>query len=51
MPLKLRKQLKNHFVLSFGPFGGEFDDVMKPIIDEIKILEKGNLITINGQKI
>lgn len=51
MPLQLRKQLKNHFVLSFVPFGGEFDDVMKPIVDEIKNLERGILITINGQKL
>ncbi|RGB25881.1 hypothetical protein C1646_771141 [Rhizophagus diaphanus] len=51
MPLQLRKQLKNHFVLSFVPFGGEFDDVMKPIVDEIKNLESGILITINRQKL
>ncbi|PKY62791.1 hypothetical protein RhiirA4_432741, partial [Rhizophagus irregularis] len=51
MPLQLRKQLKNHFVLSFMPFGGEFDDMMKPIVDEIKNLERGILITINGQKL
>ncbi|CAG8774653.1 27753_t:CDS:2, partial [Racocetra persica] len=40
MSLWLRKQLKNHFVLGFVLFGREFDDVMKPIIDEIKILKK-----------
>ncbi|RIB04468.1 hypothetical protein C2G38_2222307 [Gigaspora rosea] len=51
MPLRLRKQLKNHFVLGFVLFGGEFDDVMKPIIDEIKILEKGILMNIAGQDI
>ncbi|CAG8626523.1 9111_t:CDS:2 [Racocetra persica] len=51
MPLRLRKQLKNHFVLGFVPFGGEFDDVMKPIIDEIKILEKDILINIAGEYI
>jgi len=51
MPFELRKQLKNHFVLSFVPFGGEFDDTMKPIINEIKALEKGTLISINGQDI
>ncbi|CAG8848574.1 37503_t:CDS:2, partial [Gigaspora margarita] len=51
MPLRLKKQLKNHFVLGFVPFGGEFDDLMKPIIDEIKILEKGTLMNIAGQHI
>jgi hypothetical protein len=51
MPLQLRKQLKNHFVLGFVPFGGEFDDVMKPIVNEIKSLEKGVLMTIDEQNI
>src|SRR5581483_4077006 len=50
MPLKLRKQLKNHFVISFVPFGGKFDDVMKPIVEEIKKLEKGILMNINGKE-
>ncbi|KAF0449795.1 hypothetical protein F8M41_002381 [Gigaspora margarita] len=35
----------------FVPFGEEFDDVMKLIIDEIKILEKGTLMNIAGQNI
>ncbi len=51
MPLQLRKQLRNHFVLSFVPFGGEFDDTMKPIVNEIKMLEKGVLMNINGQDV
>ncbi|CAG8809968.1 22052_t:CDS:2, partial [Cetraspora pellucida] len=29
-----------HFILGFVLFGGKFDDVMKPIVDEINILEK-----------
>ena len=49
MPLQLRKQLRNHFVLSFVPFSREFDDTMKPIVNEIKMLEKGVLMNINGQ--
>ena len=51
MPLQLRKQLRNHFVLSFVPFGGEFDDTMKPIVNEIKMLEKGVLMNINERVI
>ncbi|CAG8855497.1 21792_t:CDS:1, partial [Gigaspora margarita] len=45
------QKLKNHFVLGFVPFGGEFDDLMKPIINEIKTLEKGTLFNIAGQDI
>ncbi|CAB5381625.1 unnamed protein product [Rhizophagus irregularis] len=37
--------------LIFVPFGGDFNDVMKPIINEIKSLEKGVLMTINQQNI
>ncbi|PKC56241.1 hypothetical protein RhiirA1_402281 [Rhizophagus irregularis] len=51
MPLQLRRQLRNHFIVSFVPFGGDFNDVMKPIINEIKSLEKGVLMTINQQNI
>jgi hypothetical protein len=51
MPLHQRKQLRNHFVLSFVPFGGDFDSVMEPIVNEIKFLEKGVLMTIDGQDI
>ncbi|PKB95143.1 hypothetical protein RhiirA5_437293 [Rhizophagus irregularis] len=51
MPLQLRRQLRNHFIVSFVPFGGDFNDVMKPIINEIKSLKKGVLMTINQQNI
>ena len=51
MPLQLRKQLRNHFVLNFVPFGGEFDNTMEPIVNEIKTLEKGVLMDINGQDV
>lgn len=51
MSLQLRRQLRNHFILTFIPFSGEFNDVMKPIINEIKSLEKGVLMTINQQNI
>lgn len=51
IPLQLQKQLKNHFVLSFVPFGGEFDDTMELIVNEIKSLEKGILMNIDGQDV
>ncbi|RGB28732.1 hypothetical protein C1646_767448 [Rhizophagus diaphanus] len=42
-----RKQLKNHFVLRFVPFRGDFDDFIKPFIKEIQQLEKGKVFEIN----
>ena len=44
-----RKLLKNHFVLGFVPFGGNFNDFMKPFISEMKELERGKIMKIQGQ--
>ena len=41
-----RKCLKNHFVLGFVPFGGCFDEFIKPFIEEMKELENGKIMTI-----
>ncbi|PKY54523.1 hypothetical protein RhiirA4_282095, partial [Rhizophagus irregularis] len=49
MPFNMRKQLKNHFILGFVPFGGNFNDFIKPFINEMKQLEKGKIFKINGQ--
>jgi len=38
MPFNLRKQLKNHFIVGFIPFGGHFDDVMRPFLQELRRL-------------
>jgi hypothetical protein len=48
MPLSERIHLRNHFVLGFVPFGGSFDEFIKPFITEMKILEKGRVMTIQG---
>ncbi|KAF0442910.1 hypothetical protein F8M41_003607 [Gigaspora margarita] len=50
MPIFLRQQLRNYFVLELVPFGGSFDEFFRPFIMEIKFLESGQLMNIQGQK-
>ena len=50
MPLNERIRLKNHFVLGFVPFGGSFDEFIKPFIVEMKELEKGKTMNIQGNE-
>ncbi|EXX58900.1 hypothetical protein GLOIN_2v1790940 [Rhizophagus irregularis DAOM 181602=DAOM 197198] len=45
-----RNRLKNHFVLGFVPFGGSFDKFIKPFITEMKVLERGKILNIQGNK-
>ncbi|GES72469.1 hypothetical protein GLOIN_2v1790377 [Rhizophagus clarus] len=49
MPARQRKLLKNHFVLEFIPFGGNFNEFMLPFISEMKEFEQGKLMEVNGQ--
>ncbi|GET04796.1 hypothetical protein GLOIN_2v1790940 [Rhizophagus clarus] len=49
MPARQRKLLKNHFVLGFIPFGGNFNEFMLPFISEMKEFEQGKLMEVNGQ--
>lgn len=49
MPTHQRKLIKNHFVLGFIPFGGNFNEFMVPFISEIKDFEKGKVMTVQGQ--
>lgn len=51
MPSHQRKLLKNHFVLGFVPFGGDFNEFIKPFIYEMKELEKGIVMNIQGQNV
>ncbi|PKC54996.1 hypothetical protein RhiirA1_446940 [Rhizophagus irregularis] len=44
MPSTLRKQLKNHFLIGFVPFGANFNDFIKPIVQDIKSLENGRVM-------
>ncbi|PKC56095.1 hypothetical protein RhiirA1_501645 [Rhizophagus irregularis] len=50
MPLTERHHLKNHFMLGFVPFGGSFDEFIKPFVTEMKVLEKGKIIDIRGNE-
>ncbi|RIB12378.1 hypothetical protein C2G38_2200800 [Gigaspora rosea] len=50
MPISLRQQLRNHIVLGFVSFGGSFDEFIRPFIIEIKSLESGQIMNIQGQK-
>ena len=49
MPTHQRKLIKNHFVLGFVPFGGNFNEFMVPFVSEIKDFEKGKIMTVQGQ--
>ncbi|PKC53155.1 hypothetical protein RhiirA1_543284, partial [Rhizophagus irregularis] len=44
-----RKLIKNHFVLGFIPFGGNFNEFMVPFVSEIKKFEKEKIMTVQGQ--
>src|SRR5256714_567089 len=50
MPFNERKLLKNHFILGFVPFGGCFDEFIKPFIKEMKVLENGKIMNIQGNE-
>ena len=49
MPQRLRRQLKNHFLLGFVPFGGNIYEFFSPLRDEIKLLERGFMINTGTQ--
>jgi len=49
MPIYQRKLIKNHFILGFILFGGNFDEFILPFISEIKEFERGKLMKVNGQ--
>ena len=51
MPTTFRKLLRNHFVLGFVPFGGNFNEFIQPFISEMKKLEQGKIMKVNGQDV
>jgi len=51
MPFELRKRLKNHLIIGLVPFGGKFDDVMRPLLHELRDLEKGVVMTIGEENV
>ena len=49
MPSSLRKQIKNHFLIGFVPFWADFNDFIRPVIQDIKSLENGIVMqTLDG---
>ncbi|GBC04680.1 hypothetical protein RclHR1_05800007 [Rhizophagus clarus] len=50
LPFDKRKQLKNHFVLGFVPFGGCFEEFIAPFVAEMKTLENGKIMNVQGTK-
>jgi len=50
MPFSMRKQIKNHFLIGFVPFGGCLSDFLKPFCNEIRALQQGVFMsTRHGQ--
>ena len=47
----MRQKLKNHFLLGFIPYGANCEDILKPIIKDIKELENGYMMNINDEYI
>ena len=51
MPLSLRKQLRNHFLIGFVPFGANLTDFIQPVLKDIRRLEQGLIMnTIHGKR-
>ncbi|RIB10082.1 hypothetical protein C2G38_216679 [Gigaspora rosea] len=48
MPCQMRKHLRDYFVIKFVPFGGNIQDFIKPFLEEIKKLEQGFVLHLNG---
>src|SRR2546423_3412726 len=51
MKRELRKKLRNHFLISFVPFGGEFSDILEGFISDMKELQSGILMTIKNEQV
>ena len=51
MNKELRKKLKNHFLIGFVPFGGEFKDTLKEFISDMKELQDGIAMEIKDEKV
>ena len=51
MKHELRKKLRNHFLISFVPFGGEFNDILEEFISDMKKLQSGILITTRNEQV
>ncbi|KAF0461081.1 Serine/threonine protein kinase [Gigaspora margarita] len=45
---RLRKQLRNHFIIGLVPFGEKLEDFIKVFINEVHKLEQGFIMNVNG---
>src|SRR5690349_21430010 len=50
MPFYQRKLLKNHFVIGFVPFGATFREFIRSFLRDVKKLEKGIEMKIDGEE-
>ena len=51
MKRKLQKKLRNHFLITFVPFGGEFNDILEDFISDMKELQSGILMTTRNEQV
>jgi hypothetical protein len=51
MNRELRKKLRNHFLISFVLFEGEFKNVLKEFISDMKELQSGIIMTIKNEQV
>jgi len=50
MPLKMRAQIRNHFLIGFVPFGATFEEFIRPLLQDFKKLERGiEMETVSGR--
>jgi len=47
MPLEMRQELRNIFLIGFIPFGVDFDEWIQPVVDEIVSLQQGVILELN----
>ncbi|GBC04304.1 hypothetical protein RclHR1_05600004 [Rhizophagus clarus] len=48
---ELRKKLRNHFLIRFVPFGGEFKDVIEEFISDMKELQAGIPMIMKNEQV
>lgn len=48
MPLEMRQELRNIFLIGFVPFGVDFNEWVRPVVDEIASLQQGIIWELNG---
>jgi len=50
MPFNMRKQIRNHFLIGFVPFGGHLKDFLEPFCHDVRALQHGVFMsTKHGQ--